>query len=90
MSDTRPQLPRLVVEMWWCGDDVCDCTMPRVCRYTRNERLHWAVNTEVIESGPFYSAASREEYQEQIAWLRDAAQRYPEAVVEGWAQEVEA
>lgn len=35
--------------MWWCGDEICDCTQPTIDYVTRNPKagLPWVVRKQV-------------------------------------------
>lgn len=70
-----------VAEMWWCGDDDCDCHQPRIVEF-RTDWRGWRRDFRVIEEGPFHSYPDAEEWEEMRQWLHDACARhgveYPE------------
>lgn len=75
--------PELSVEMWYCGDDVCDCSRPEVC-------LRWDPTTtqvcQVLAQGPFvtqgYGAPEPGELEAQQTWMAEARHWYGVEAVE--------
>jgi hypothetical protein len=73
--------PRLVAEVWWCGDDWCDCTQPQIVRITPNTDAGYPwVRREAVWEGEFltgtwqYEPAERERLQ--FGPLREACTRF--------------
>jgi hypothetical protein len=73
-------VPRLVAELWWCGDDRCDCTQPQIVRLTPNTVMGYPwVHREAVWEGEFLtdtwelSEAEREALH--YAPLRGACER---------------
>lgn len=60
-------------EMWWCGDDECNCNQPRVMEYSTEKygKSGWKP-PKVIEEGPFLSHPTPDEMHEIKAWLEKA------------------
>ena len=77
MSRTQPELS---VEMWWCGEDECDCTEPQVVvRYPLDRPKPGIGVCEVIAEGPFIAngyGAEPGEVAAQKKWLRSAERWY--------------
>jgi hypothetical protein len=79
----RWNTPRLEAELWWCGDEVCDCTKPQIVRISPGNQYPW-VKREAVWEGTFlthtadYSQAERE--QLQFAPLREACREHKVAV----------
>ena len=46
----------LWAEVWWCGDDHCDCTQAQINRIepNRNAGPPW-INRETVWEGPFHT-----------------------------------
>lgn len=74
--------PQIVAEMWYCGDEVCECSQPEINRLTPNRYYPQCVDRETIEKGPFYSGAAMVEIEEQCKWLLEAARRHNVANLE--------
>jgi hypothetical protein len=83
MTDRRVRWleKRLEAQMWWCGDDYCDCTQPVIERITPNHQAGYPwVHRERVWEGEFltsteqYSAEEREALQ--FAPLREACQQF--------------
>lgn len=73
--------PELSVEMWWCGDEYCNCTRPQVVvRYPMDKPKPNIGICEVIAEGPFismgYGSPEPGEVVEQKRWLRKAEKWY--------------
>lgn len=67
----------LVAGIWWCGDEVCDCTQPIVERVTPNTDAGYPwVRRERIWEGQFCSEATDGETIGQWKELREAMQKY--------------
>lgn len=74
-------LDRLHASVWWCGDETCDCTQPKIERLTPNHRAGYPwICREEVWSGKFltatgdYSAEEREALQ--FAAFREACRWY--------------
>ena len=65
---------RTYVLMWWCGDEICDCTVPQVLHVYRSARFPGGEHVEEAWSGTFESEASRAESAAQWAELAAAAE----------------
>lgn len=64
----------IVVDYWWCGDDVCDCHQVQVCLCTPNQKAGypWICRSN-IEAGEFFSQPDAEEVgylEEDLALLK--------------------
>ncbi len=73
--------PRIVAEIWWCGDDYCDCTEPMIVRITPNLKAGYPwIHREVLWSGEFLTETggySPEEIRErQYEPLRRECRRF--------------
>ena len=68
---------RLVAEMWWCGDDVCNCYQPKIDRISPNREAGrpWIRRKEVWR-GTFYSEPSNDEFAEMEKELKEAKKKY--------------
>ncbi len=68
---------RVVAEMWWCGDAVCDCTQPIIDRITPNRDAGYPwIRRERLWDGSFHSNATPEEILAQWAELLGARERF--------------
>lgn len=79
MSQERAEWnrPRIVASMWWCGDEVCNCTQPQIeLRKPNHEAGYPWVRIVGLWKGTFHSEASYEESREQRAELTRAAAQY--------------
>ena len=57
-------------EMWWCGDEVCDCHQGQIIRNTPNFDSGWPwVHRDVLWRGKFVSEPTPEEMDEMVAEL---------------------
>ena len=61
----------ILAEMWWCGDEHCDCTQPQINE--RNERGHLI---RTLEEGRYCCEADNQEHKEQCLWLLQKAREY--------------
>jgi hypothetical protein len=73
--------PRLVAELWWCGDDWCDCTKPQIVRITPNTDAGYpCVRRELIWEGEFLAETWLYDWDElermHDAPLREACARF--------------
>lgn len=68
---------RTVGHMWWCGDEECDCTQPKVERLTPNlvAGYPW-IHREVLWRGTFCTGATPQEREAQEQELAAALERY--------------
>lgn len=74
---------RIIAELWWCGDPVCDCTQPiieEVTPVTNDIGIRWFRRNRIWE-GSFHSQASREELEAQWKELTEAAEKYHAEIV---------
>ena len=69
--------------MWYCGDDICACTCPRIYLEekidhagTRFPNPRYSYNRITLAEGPFHSGAYGEERNEQLQWLKEACEWY--------------
>jgi len=64
-------------EMWWCGDEECDCTQPQINDRSQGRwyELGWK-QLDQIAAGPFHSESTPEETREQWDWLLSKAREY--------------
>lgn len=58
------------IVMWWCEDDICDCTQPQINRWTRQSVGSW--KCETLWEGTFRSEADATERAEQELELSNA------------------
>lgn len=73
----------IVIYVWWCADDECDCTQPVVEIRSpfgwADYRWHPPIT---ISKGPFlsqgYGSAEPEEIKAQKKWIEDAKSWYCE------------
>lgn len=63
--------------MWWCDDEECDCTQPRIveCSEGGFHDAGWEA-PKTLEEGPFHSQADADEQRKQWDWLLEAARRH--------------
>ena len=81
---------KLFAEMWWCGDEICDCTQPQIVERSTVSFRHPAWKGPiVIEQGDFHSQADRDECVSQWDWLIEAAKRHKVANLEEIVKERE-
>jgi len=73
----RWETPRLYAHIWWCGDEVCNCTQPEVeeIRPNREAGYPW-VHRVALWKGTFCSDAEREERDLQRTEIEVAAMEY--------------
>lgn len=65
---------RLVAYIWWCGDDHCDCTQPRIDHISPNRKASYPwIHSKNVWSGTFQSDG--EGRPEQRIELEEAAKR---------------
>lgn len=71
---------RVVAYLWWCGDDVCDCTQPCIDQLSPNRQAGYPwIHRDNLWSGKFitdsweYSPEDRERLH--YAPLREECQR---------------
>ncbi len=64
---------RYEARLWWCGDDVCDCTQPKIDLVSPNHDAGrpW-IRRWTIWAGTFVTAASSGEIDEQRRELSQA------------------
>ena len=62
---------RIIAEMWYCGDEVCNCHQPQITERDAQGHL-----IREIESGPFRSEPEHDEWKEQIIWLLQKAREF--------------
>jgi hypothetical protein len=68
---------RVRAEMWWCGDEHCNCTQPQIDRITPNHDAGYPwIKRERLWEGEFQSDASAEESLAQWRELIAAAEKY--------------
>lgn len=68
---------KLFSEMWYCGDDICNCTQPQIveCSTEKYGELNWRP-PKVIEMGTFHSEADIYEKIEQWNELLSLSIKY--------------
>lgn len=74
------QSARIVAQLWWCGDEECDCTQPMIERITPNRRAGYPwILRDTLWEGEFITDTweyGREEREErQYAPLRAECER---------------
>lgn len=70
-------LPRIEAYIWYCGDEICDCTQPVIEKIEPNLKVGfpWVMRTRLWE-GTFYSQPSFDERRQQDAELEEAKKIY--------------
>lgn len=66
----------LYAHIWWCGDEVCDCTQPVIERFAPNPLDSRFWKQERLWEGTFHTQATLEEASEQVRELEAAAKQY--------------
>jgi hypothetical protein len=68
-------IPRVEVYLWWCGDEICDCTQPTADVIV--PKIYPNIAREVIWQGTFHSESGGrlepEEYEQREKELKAAA-----------------
>jgi hypothetical protein len=57
-------LLRTVGEVWWCGDDYCDCTQAQIVEIYRNKVVQPGVVRIAIWQGAFFTEGEPGAYEE--------------------------
>ncbi len=61
--------------MWYCGDDVCNCSQPKIIKQSPNWNMGYPwVRQDSVWEGTFRSDG--EDYELLVQELKDAAARY--------------
>lgn len=77
MSETH----ELLADWWYCGDEICQCSYPRIRRLTLPKVVspdgstRWTAGEE-MERGPWESQPSAAELRGQWEWMLAAARRH--------------
>ncbi len=68
---------RVTGYVWYCGDDVCDCTQPVIERLSPNmgAGFPW-IHRDRLWEGTFCSGADGQETRDQNAELAEACARF--------------
>ena len=64
-------IPVVEFYVWWCGDDVCDCTQAQIVRRRPNETDPRFQRIDLLWKGTFFSdgeSGANEELQRAIAY----------------------
>lgn len=70
MNREEWEKPYLEARLWWCEDEVCDCTQPQIdlCEPNWEAGYPW-IKRKTVWEGTFHSEADREESENQRAEL---------------------
>lgn len=66
----------LEAELWWCGDEICNCHQPRIQRRAPNPNVTGVWNISPIWDGTFISNPNEQELEMLREELKVNAARY--------------
>ena len=63
-----------IAEMWYCGDDICNCHQPQINKYTMRENGFYKM--ERLWEGTFHSDPDLDEMESMKLELEEAKKRF--------------
>lgn len=78
-NERQGKYVRTVLEVWWCGDEVCDCRQVQVLRRYRNRLAPGAFCSVLVWEGTYFSEGEGgEQIEAELQRAqRDMAERFP-------------
>jgi len=76
-DDDNIRPPYLIAELWWCGDETCDCVQPQITLITPNHPYYppW-IKRETKWMGTYHSQPEPEEMEQMKQELREASKKF--------------